>query len=49
MCGHEICPCRYHSIKIQNDFFDIFDEEYTFTEEREIVERVIRETRNRKD
>lgn len=36
MCESEICPCRWHSMKIDNDFFDIFEVAFTLKEEQDI-------------
>ena len=40
LCISEICPCRWHSMKIKNDFFDIFEVNFTPEEERELVEKI---------
>lgn len=39
LCKNDICPCRWHSMKIKNDFFDIFEVTFTLEEEREIIEK----------
>jgi len=41
MCEYEICPCRFHSIKIKNEFFDIFERVFTPQEELEIENRAL--------
>lgn len=42
MCEQEICPCRYHSTKILNDFFDIFEEEFSYEDEKNLQGIIIR-------
>ncbi len=40
MCGSETCPCKWHSMKISNDFVDILNMTISLEEEQEIIERI---------
>ncbi len=38
-CKNDICPCRWHSMKIKSDFFDIFEATFSIEEEQAIIRR----------
>lgn len=41
MCESQICPCRYHKMKIDNEFVDIFEFNYTIEEEQRIEVEIV--------
>ena len=41
MCESQICPCRYHKMKIDNEFVDIFEFNYTIEDEQRIEKEIV--------
>lgn len=40
MCESETCACRWHSMKIHNDFVDILEEVFSLQEEQDLLDRI---------